>query len=114
MQSKDIKMRKNSIKTKIIPTDKRRENKRIKPGAPKFIGGKRPSATDVKKDAYGLIGDASKKISGLTGGLSKIFNDTIHNKSFPTKQDKIYNKKKKLDEYRNSDFYKKLMDLENK
>ena len=107
-----------NLKQKNI--DRKNAIKNIKKkGGPRFIGGEPATFGGVIKDTK----DTSNKLSDIAVSINSNISDkvvkagnaiskAIHNKSFPTKQDKIYNKKIANDEWENSDVRKQLLELE--
>ena len=92
--------------------------KKVAGGGPKFIGGKRPGAGSVVRDAKrignkaasfaGKIGSAVSSVGGKVGNAIK---SAVHDDVFPTPQRAKYLKKVKDDKWKNSPTRKKLLEL---
>ncbi len=88
-----------------------------KKGGPRFIGGTPATVKGVineGKKFTDLIASGSSIAGNKIKQTGKAVENLIHNKSFPTKQQKIYNKKLAKDKWKNSPTRKKLIELENK
>lgn len=92
---------------------------RMQKGGPKFIGGESATLNNVANDIRNTVKSAKKTAKKAMSSVVDVAKKTgtaiergVHNKAFPTKQDKIYNKKVSNDDWKNSPTRKKLIDLE--